>query len=331
MVKRLLALCLSLAIVLGWPGTAYAIALPTLHVIYSAEAYRNVLELNDQLYLTVYNITQVSTDDISKTYLSRVMNGTTELRAVTPYPYKDLGYNYGVIAVYFSAAEVSALSMGWNTGYTVKLDGNPALAWVGGVPPTVTATPAYYDDGSVSLMRTRLTARIRGLAVLTQAAWGWTITDPLIASSALGANTTLTAKGELYFTGVISALRSMCPDVFQAITTTPSGFSSKTYTGTYETGLAGRLIGTPFDFTNLGALVGLSRMWASTIAWLLLSLGLVYLVTRKINDTRPAVLLFFILLPIGALCGFIWLNVALMVGFLFTIAVVYLLLYRYAA
>ncbi len=72
-------------------------------------------------------------------------------------------------------------------------------------------------------------------------------------------------------------------------------------------------------------------MWASTIAWLLLSCILVYAVTRKINDTRPAVMLFFILLPIGALCGFIWLNVALMVGFLFAIAVVYLLLYRYAS
>ncbi len=74
--------------------------------------------------------------------------------------------------------------------------------------------------------------------------------------------------------------------------------------------LSMRLVGTIFDATQLGANFGLSRMWASAIIWLLFVclLPAIYFI-RKANSNTPALLYILFMLPVGALTGFIYLEV----------------------
>lgn len=112
------------------------------------EAYRNVLELNDQLYLfsgTVEYATTPTNYDISESYIVRLMTAAgAELRTTTFYPYHDSGYDFGICSIYFSAADAPA----WNQPYEVHLQGNPTLHWLESTAGTA-MSGAVADDGGV--------------------------------------------------------------------------------------------------------------------------------------------------------------------------------------
>lgn len=100
----------------------------------------------------------------------------------------------------------------------------------------------------------------------------------------------------------------------------------------YRNRLANRLVGTRFDMTNLGTNLGMSRMWTSALVWFLFCTLLpTIFVCRWARSFKPATLTIMLLLPIGALAGFIYLEVAVLAAFLSGAAATYIFLFRGAS
>lgn len=115
--------------------------------IFQVEAYRNCVELNDQLYLVTFDCSYTGAapaEGINDTMLVRLMNGATELSSTSPYNYYNNGYEYGLASIYFSAADAPA----WAGGYSVYMSGNPTLSWTSATAATA-MTGAIADDGGV--------------------------------------------------------------------------------------------------------------------------------------------------------------------------------------
>ena len=302
-----------------------AIAQPTSLSIDQVEVYRNALELNDQLYLITYTIeygvnpTEGTAKDL---YLVRLLNGGVELGSVPCSAFFDDGYDTHVISIYFDSASAPA----WDVAYTMYLQGNPTLDWAGGVPPSTNMNTfsLWYDGGTVAATSTRLTIRLRVVAQDLESDWGGA-TD-LIEIIATGA--VLTAEGEEYFSSVINKLRTITPDLF-ADSMVAVSYTEEVYTQTYATTLATRLLGTLFDTTNAAAGFSLSRMWFNSLVWFFLVIAPIGLGVIKFTASfRPVLLVTVVLVPVGALAGFIPLLVAVGLTFALGLIIIYAYFYQ---
>lgn len=98
----------------------------------------------------------------------------------------------------------------------------------------------------------------------------------------------------------------------------------------YRDKLAGRLVGTRFDMTDLAERFGgMSRMWLSTIVWIVFACLIpVIFVCRAVNSFKPALLFFAVMLPFGAIMGFIYLEIAILAAFLCGATGLWVLFYK---
>ena len=195
-------------------GKAAGVADPDTMTLDRVEVYESVIEENDQLYIIVYTVdyTVNPTDGIDDNFLFRLMNSGTEIMSATAYPYYEQGYDKGVVGMYFSASDVSSLSLGFGdtTGYSMQLVGNPLVTWASGTPPETNKNTfdLWYDGDGPS---DRLAIRMRVIANDLENTW--TGID-LIEGTA--GERTLTADGEEYFTNSIPNLKIACPKIFGA-------------------------------------------------------------------------------------------------------------------
>jgi hypothetical protein len=88
-----------------------------------------------------------------------------------------------------------------------------------------------------------------------------------------------------------------------------------------------RLIGTPFDFTALANMVGISRMWINTLIWLIVSFALGYFVCKGAISFKPMMLSIFFMIAPGAYLGFLEPLLAMVFGFLLGVAAIYVTFY----
>lgn len=84
----------------------------------------------------------------------------------------------------------------------------------------------------------------------------------------------------------------------------------------YRNRLADRLVGTRFDMTALADNLGMSRMWLSTVFYFAFCLLIAVSATRTSGSYRLTTYVFLLLLPFGALIGFIYLETAIIAAFL---------------
>lgn len=99
------------------------------------------------------------------------------------------------------------------------------------------------------------------------------------------------------------------------------------YSLSYRNKLAVRLIDTPLDMTNNP--FGLSRMWMTGMVWMLFACLLpTAFLCRAANSFKPAMLVFTLMLPMGALAGFLYLEIAIVTAFLCATSAVYVYFYR---
>jgi len=144
--KRLLnvGLIVILLICLATPVFAQVNRPDVRFTIDQIEAYRNVVELNDQLYIITATIDYGTnpTEAVDLTFLVRLLNGGLTLATATFYPFFSNGYSQGIATIYFSAASPPPA---WNPvgGYDVEITGNPGLQWM-----DTTATHAM--EGAIS-------------------------------------------------------------------------------------------------------------------------------------------------------------------------------------
>lgn len=212
------------------PTANAAIADPDIKFeVTGVNAYRNAVELGDQLYIIYYNIdytvnpTEGTTEE---TYICRLMNGAAEIASSVPYAggFSD-GYSEGVISIYVSSADVVTNALTWP--YTaapawtpiISLEGNPLQSWSSTPPPSKTVNGAsfvdWFDDSTVEATQEALGARIRYIAGKIEDVWGFALLE------SIGGVNKLTDAGEAYFTSAIPNLRILCPNLFSNVMFTP--------------------------------------------------------------------------------------------------------------
>lgn len=330
MKHKLVIVAVLLAVILSMipsAGVSAAVSTPSTLKIDQVEVYRNALELNDQLYIITYTIeygvnpTEGSARDL---FILRLMNGAVELGVARCSDYFDDGYDTHIMSIYFSAAAAPA----WNGAYTMYLQGQPSYAWAAGAPPSVSmgVFSLWYDGGTVAATSTRLTTRLQVIANTLEADWGIDLIEVIATGAVL-----TTDFGEIYFTQVINKLRTITPDLF-ADSMVAVDYVEETYTQTYATTLANRLLGTIFDTTFAAAGFSLSRMWFNSLVWLFLVMSpIMFVVVKASNSFRPALLAGVVLVPVGALAGFIPLLVAVGLTFMLGLIIIYAYFYSKTA
>jgi len=320
--KRLARLFSILTIATLWlllivsPALA-AIASPDDLQINSVYAYQHCLENNDQFYLVSYFVdydidADPLTDDnpdenITEAFLCRFLDGADELKAIAPYAYYDEGYDYGVIAIYFSADDPNLPT--WEGAYTIELTGNPTLDWGGDPPSTsVSVFDLWSSSDSIATTQDELAARILYIADQLELAWGVNMID------STGTGAYLSDYGEAYFTNAISNIQAMAPRAFAGSTTSPE-WEHKEMPTTYAEDRADSLDNTPMDLQALADWWGISRMWTSTILFILGGVLLLYSILSPTGNYKPLVLLSTPLIVAGGYLGLLPLTLTILLGF----------------
>jgi hypothetical protein len=215
----MIAVLLTLIVAIPVLGIADPDSAPEINSVY---VYYDLVETGDIGVLIDYNIPYAAlpTEIASESYFAVFVDtdGTTQLRAVAPYPFNDGGYNRGAVWIYFSAADVTAF--GINSGdqalYRVWLTGNPTLSWVPGPDPPKTIAGIDYWQPADSDTSTLLTLRVLYLASILEAAWS----EDMVAHYGVS-GTRLTSTGAAYFVSVIPSLLTVAPNAFSTGTVEP--------------------------------------------------------------------------------------------------------------
>jgi len=307
-----------------------AIASPDDLEINSVYAYQHCLENNDQLYLVNYFVDYDIDDDpltddnpdenITEAFLCRFMDGVDELKAVAPYTFYDEGYDKGIIAIYFSASDPNLPV--WEGVYTIELTGNPTLDW-GGDPPSTSlgVFDLWSSSTGISETQNELTARILYVADQLESSWGVNMID------STGTGSYLSDYGEAYFTNAISDIRAMAPKAFAGGTISPE-WEEKETPFTYAEERVDSVDGTPMDLQPLADWWDISRMWTSSLLFILGSILLLYAVLSPTGNYRPLVLLSTPLVVAGGYLGLFPMLLTVLLGFFAFAISVFILFYH---
>jgi len=298
--------------------------------INSVYVFQHCLETNDQLYLVEYFLdydidADPLTDDnpdenITEAYLGRLMDGIDELGVIAPYAYYDLGYDEGIFAIYFSADDPDLPT--WESVYTMKLEGNPTLVWDAGVPTTSVAVfDLWSSSTSITDTQDELTARILYIADQLEIAWGINMVD------STGTGSYLSNYGEEYFTNAIPNIQAMAPKAFAGSTTSPEWEYKEATTG-YADDRADSVVDTPFDMTPVADWWGVSRMWASSLFFIMGGIFILYCILSPSGNYKPLVLLSVPLVIAGGYLGMLPLIATVLIGFFAFALTIFTLFYH---
>jgi len=317
---------LAVGLVIGLAMPVFAIDDPEVLQVNAVWVYRNCMEDGDQLYLIDYTLdydpdSDPLTDDnpdenITEAYLVRLMNGAAELGSTAPYAYYDEGYDRGLVALYFSAAEAPA----WEGAYTMILVGNPTLAWGADPPETSVGDFDLWQDWPISTTQEILASRILWLADQLELAWA----VDMIETTASGSR--LTDYGESYFVNVIPDLRTMAPSAFVGQIIQPE-VEKREFTEDYSDDLAASVVGTPLDLTPLADAFDLSREVVTTVIYYAAVVVFLALLVTKIKNYKPAILMTIPCIIGGAFVG-VPLVITVLAGFFSLILIAYILFYQ---
>tara|TARA_Y100000310_G_C20675885_1_gene813012 strand:+ start:69 stop:1055 length:987 start_codon:yes stop_codon:yes gene_type:complete len=301
------------------PTVYAAIASPDTQTINSIEAFRGVLEEDDQLYIVTFSL-EYTTNPVNgagDNFLFRLTDNGTEIAAVAPFAFNNAGYDDGVISFYFEASDANIPV--WQTAnLTVQFVGNPALTWTAGNPPLDTNNIINsFTDGNQTVP-----TRIRLLATALEAKYAVDMIEVL--SGVLY----LTSIGASYFETVIQNLRYIAPDVFSDIISKPE-FDEREFTNANKTTSEARWLGdSVLDFTDLGTLLGVPRMWATSIIYIIFSIAILIFITVRIGAVRPATFLFGAMMVIGSFSGLMVFEAGIFAGVAGALAIVFTIFYR---
>lgn len=243
--------------------------------IESFNVYRNLRHTGDWLLVIYANIpygTPPSTP-VTQTFIWRLMalDGVTELGRTVGYAYNANGYGYNVYSMYWTAAEVTANGMVWNTAYGVRLSGNPAVF---DTPPVYNYNLAIGDYSTLTVtadVQAELGARILTIAGELDTNWGL----PTSLLNEVEVGTVLSIYGEAFFRGAIFGLQSLAPTIFSVIIRNLE-IIDRTWTDNYTVNLTTQWSGTWVETARAAgqALFGTSYDMMSVIMMLLMAFGL---------------------------------------------------------
>jgi len=245
--KRLLRSTLIAVLLITLIATpTFAIDDPDSLSIASAKAYRNLAETGDMLfvvdYFIDYTIAGIPDENVTDAYLVELiaLDGITVLGAVAPYTYYNSGYDQGAASIYFNATDAAALT--WGVAYTVKLVGNPMLAWAGAPPETNSIIDEWNSADNQNAV---LAIEILRLAEKYELAWAVNMIDDTVDGPKLS------IAGMAYFANVVVSLRILAPGAFAEGSVDPiyENITYSTDPGGVITDMVGTLTaGSPLDY-----------------------------------------------------------------------------------
>lgn len=264
-----------------------------------------LIESGDMAIYGQYDIPHgsIPTDDADETYLIRLIDtdNSSQLGCVVPFVKFDSGYNEGVFAFYFAAADAPTA----NQSYIIRITQNPAYftspqSWDYVIQSTDWTTETSQDDN-----RTEFRINIINIAEQLESAHSETLLE-----SSVGGTVLADPAGEAYFRGAIYGIQAMCPALFlvQAITwdTTDRSWATTQF-DSYGTRYTGTFIGTASD--NTSATFGLeTNVMMAAIFGLPIILGAVIVSTAKWRRQDPGYMVAMLVFICTALMG--WLDPA---------------------
>lgn len=310
---------ISIAVVVGlWPAPVFAaIDTPDTFAVVEVEAFRNVLEDDDQLYLVQFSLGYGSppSETAEEAVLFRLRDDVdAELATVAPFAFVDDGWIDGVVSFYFSAADAPA----WQGDFDVQMIGNPSLEWTDGDPwSAINDTITYADNAG------QIAGRIRAIGNSLEAAYS------LVLIERVAGVEKLTSDGETYFETVIpTLLREAVPELFAASSLNPV-FEDRTFTQTYATTVETQLESVPaLDATDLETATGVTREWWTALVFIAAALAVMFIIQSKLNDVRTSSFLFGIIMIGGSVTGFMPFMAGVAVAIIGVLAIVWPMFYR---
>ncbi|MDG6913341.1 MAG: hypothetical protein JRN35_09720, partial [Nitrososphaerota archaeon] len=140
--RVILALAVTVVPLVTLASPALAISNPTTLAINSVYAYR-YLTADDQTgegFLVDFNCDYavVPAETITDAFLVSFVgtDNATILATVAPYTFVNSGYGHNLAWIHFDGSDANLPA--WGGAYTIRLYGNPTLAWTGSPPSTFT-------------------------------------------------------------------------------------------------------------------------------------------------------------------------------------------------
>ncbi len=199
-------------------------------------------------YFLDYSLSGNPVESATESYLVVFVDtdGTTQLKTTAPFAFNDIGYGPGIVWMYFSESEATAL--GLNSAdqalYRIWLTGNPTLTWIPGPDPpkTITTIDTWSTTGD---MNQQLATRVLIEAQALEAPW-----FPVDLVKQISIGNRLTTDGEAYFENAIPNLRNLAPRVFSAGTVIPT-LEDIDYTTLFGAVVTGTIVvGSPVTLVN---------------------------------------------------------------------------------
>lgn len=268
-------------------------------------ANRHVIENNDFVLYAKYSVAYATppTSDISQTFIFRLIgtDGVTELGAVTAYPYRTLGYGYGIVAFYFPAATAPA----WGSAYSVRISENPAV-FGGPVSWNFNVNAAYYSaETTTAGNREEMADNI--LLLADQLGTAWTIA----MTSESDTGIVLSSYGEFYFRHSIPGIQAMAPAIFLSQVKDPD-YSTSSWSTAQATTYENRYNGT-YIKDGMNGIATLFNTTYSMIGSLIIIAACIVMVVLAVRfGIKPSsgVLCAFIIFLTGVIMG--WVPMAIM-------------------
>jgi hypothetical protein len=279
--------------------------------IYAIYANRNLLETGDMLIVFHYDIayTVLPTEAANQNFIFRLIDtdGTTELGAVRPYPYEDLGYNQGCSSFYFDADDAPT----WGETYTIQIAGNPVKFTVPPVENFTIATSDYTSSTDQDDNQSELAGHILDIAADLEVAWTATLTD------AGDTGTVLYGAGETYFRSAVIGLQGVAPSLFIVQVGDPD-YTRQSWGTNQATTYEARYNGTWIQ-AGINAVAGLfhlSDISLSSIIVLIAVVALVILSSYYVQTPIPGLRASFCAIFCGGVMGWLGMEIVAVITIL---------------
>ena len=291
MKKRICAAVLaSLAMLFSTASPVFAIANPNSITLHTAKAFENIWETGDMLFVVSYDVNYTSepSESAETTFLTTLLaaDGTTLLMS------RALNYyQYNLISIYATAAQVISLGLTWSSDYRLRVTGNPALFSTlteGTNMRTVTLSASDWNADGTLTSKELLKLHCIDIAETLEADWAVV----LLVTTSTGEQV-LNSTGTVTFLDAIPGLQNAIPNLFQlsssVLTITPKVSGADYAVNSQIDARLGSNIGNAF--TGIGTFLGIGQnsaagLWA--IIFLLTIASIVFLSTG--NSTAALIL-----------------------------------------
>ncbi len=232
-------------------------------------------------------------------------------------PYFHDGFGQGINSMYFTASEVSALSLTWGAAYNMRIVPNVTCNWTGGgIPAAVSQAVTWSGTG--------LEERVLYIMNRLQNQWGVNLLD----------SGTLSAYGENYGISTIPNLRLMAETIFSSYDTPVNYGTERAHVFTYALTLRNQWVGTWLDLTVPATDWGIDAIWLYALIWLIAMVGVSWIAATVgarmqgvdegivAQTTKPLIFLNVLMIIWGGLMGFLPWLAAVLAGFVLVIIIV---------